>query len=337
MEVTAVNKYAYSVGRTKALETKLLDSGKIDRMIEVEDADAVLRVLSETEYGDMIAEIKSAEEFERILYVELKRTYSVARSFYPDPKLVNLFTLKYDFHNLKVLLKSKLSDQVADELLIDLGAIPDIVSKLMKEDISEISKKLPEGYGKSVERMLDEFNTSSKDPQIIDALLDAEMFALMHEFASQSNFLLELLKMHIDLANIKMLIRSKKLDKSKRFMGYALLENGSLPKDNLLKIYDRSLDAMISELCKSEYGEIIAEGAEYYEKEGSLLLFEKLFDDMIMGHVKQAKYVAFGLEPLAGYIIAKENEIKLIRMILMGKLNEIPSERIKEMVREGYV
>jgi V/A-type H+-transporting ATPase subunit C len=94
---------------------------------------------------------------------------------------------------------------------------------------------------------------------------------------------------------------------------------------------------MISELCKSEYGEIIAEGVEYYEREGSLLLFEKLFDDMIMEHVKKAKYVAFGLEPLAGYIIAKENEIRLIRMILMGKLNEIPSEQIKRIMREGYV
>ncbi|MFC1787547.1 V-type ATP synthase subunit C [Halobacteriota archaeon] len=336
MEVTAVNKYAYSVGRTKALETKLLDRGKIDRMIEAEDAEAVLRVLSETEYGDLIAEIKSAEEFERILYVGLKRTYSVVRSFYPDPELVNLFTLKYDFHNLKVLLKSKFSDQGADELLIDLGEIADVVSKLMKEDISEISKKLPEDYARAVERMLDEFNTS-KDPQIIDALLDAEMFALMREFASQSDFLLKLLKMYIDLNNIKILIRSKKLAKSKSFLGYALLENGGLPKDDLLKIHDRSLDAMISELCKTEYGEIIAEGAEHYEKEESLFLFEKLFDDMIMEYMKKAKYVAFGLEPLAGYIVAKENEIKLIRMLLVGKLNEIPNERIKEMVREGYV
>ena len=336
MEVTAVNKYAYAVGRIKALETKLLDRSKIDRMIEAENVGDVLRVLSETEYGDMIAEIKSAEEFEGILYMGLKRTYSVTRSFYPDPELVDLFTLKYDFHNLKVLLKSKLSDQGAEELLIDLGVIADVVSKLMKEDISEISKKLPEGYARAVERTMDEFNTS-KDPQIIDACLDAEMFALMREFASQSKFLLELLQRYIDLANIKMLIRSKKLSKSKRFVGYALLENGSLHKDDLLKIYDRSLDAMISELCRSEYGEIITEGAEHYEKEGSLFWFEKLFDDMIMEHVKKAKYVAFGLEPLAGYIIAKENEIKLIRMILMGKLNEIPSEEIKGMVREAYV
>ena len=138
MEVTAVNKYAYAVGRIKALETKLLDRSKIDRMIEAENVGDVLRVLSETEYGDMIAEIKSAEEFEGILYMGLKRTYSVARSFYPDPELVDLFTLKYDFHNLKVLLKSKLSDQGAEELLIDLGVIADVVSKLMKEDISEI-------------------------------------------------------------------------------------------------------------------------------------------------------------------------------------------------------
>ncbi|MDD2665398.1 MAG: V-type ATP synthase subunit C [Methanocellales archaeon] len=334
MEAKAVSKYAYSVGRVRALETKLLDGDKIEKMIEAEDAEAVLRILSETEYGDMIAEAKSAEEFEETLYRELKRKYAIAKRFYPDPELVDLFTLKYDFHNLKVLLKSKLSDQRAE--MIDLGAIADVVPELMKEDLAEIPKKLPEGYARAIERVLNEFNIS-KDPQVIDAGLDVEMFNLMFEFASKSEFLLKLLQMHVDLANIKMLIRSKKLGKSKKFLGYALLERGSLPKDVLLKIYDGTLDAMVSELCKSEYGEIIAAGAEHYKKEGSLLWFEKLFDDFITERVKKAKYITFGLEPLAGYIIAKENEVKLIRTILIGKLNEIPSEQIKKMVREGYV
>ncbi|HIH37160.1 MAG TPA: V-type ATP synthase subunit C [Methanocellales archaeon] len=334
MESKAVNKYAYSVGRVRALETKLLDRDKIEKMIDAEDAEAVLHILSETEYGDRVAEVKSAEEFEETLYRYLKRKYAVIKSFYPDPELVDLFTLKYDFHNLKVLLKSKLSDQRAT--LIDLGAIADVVPELMKGDISEISKKLPESYARAVERVLGEFNIS-KDPQIIDAGLDAEMFNLMFEFASKSEFLLKLLQMHIDLANIKILIRSKKLGKSKKFLEYALLERGGLPKDVLLKMYDGSLDTMTSELCKSEYEEIIADGAEHYKKDGSLLWLEKLFDDFIAEHVKKAKYITFGLEPLVGYIIANENEVKLIRTILIGKLNEIPSEQIKKMVREGYV
>ncbi|MBU2617563.1 MAG: V-type ATP synthase subunit C [Euryarchaeota archaeon] len=328
------SKYAYSVGRIRALETKLLDRGKIDRMIEAEDAEGVLQILSETEYGDMIAEIESAEEFEKMLHVELKRTYSVARSFYPDPALVDLFMFKHDFHNLKVLLKSKLGEQQgAGELLIDLGTIADEVRELMKEDISEIVKKLPEDYARAIERTLNKFD-ASKDPQIIDASMDAEMFALMCEFAPQNNFLLELLRMYIDMANIKMLVRAKKLGKSKGLLSFALLENGSLLKDDLLRMYDKSSDAMIDELRRSKYGEIIAEGGEYYE---NLLGLEKLFDDMIMEHVKKAKYVTFGLEPLVGYIIAKENEAKLIRTILTGKLNKIPDGRIKEMVREVYV
>lgn len=330
------SKYAYSVGRIRALETKLLDRDKIDRMIEAEDAEGVLQILSETEYGDMIAEIESAEEFEETLHIGLRRTYSVARSFYPDPALVDLFMFKYDFHNLKVLLKSKLGEiqmEEAKELLVDLGTIADKVRELMKEDISEIVKKLPEDYARAIERTLDEFDVS-KDPQIIDACMDAEMFALMCEFASQNNFLLELVRMYVDLANIKMLIRAKKLGKSKGLLNFALLENGSLPKGDLLRIYDKSSDGMIDELHRSKYGEIIAEGAEYYK---NLLRFEKLFDDMIMQHVKKAKYVTFGLEPLVGYIIAKENEANLIRTILTGKLNKIPDGRIKEMVREVYV
>ena len=45
----------------------------------------------------------------------------------------------------------------------------------------------------------------------------------------------------------------------------------------------------------------------------------------------------FGIGPLAAYLIARENEIKTVRIILSGKLNELPEESIRERVREMYV
>jgi V/A-type H+-transporting ATPase subunit C len=53
--------------------------------------------------------------------------------------------------------------------------------------------------------------------------------------------------------------------------------------------------------------------------------------------VKNAKYIPFGIEPLAGYLIAKDNEIKIARIIMAGKLAGISPELIRERLRETYV
>jgi len=64
---------------------------------------------------------------------------------------------------------------------------------------------------------------------------------------------------------------------------------------------------------------------------------EKLFDNKLIEYVKSAKYISYGIEPLAAYLIAKENEIKIARIIMAGKLAGIPSELIRERMRETYV
>ena len=56
-----------------------------------------------------------------------------------------------------------------------------------------------------------------------------------------------------------------------------------------------------------------------------------------MEHVKSAKYFPYGIEALAGYLIAKDNEIKTARIILAGKTAGISPELIKERLRETYV
>ena len=55
-----------------------------------------------------------------------------------------------------------------------------------------------------------------------------------------------------------------------------------------------------------------------------------------MKNLKAAKYVTFGPEPIFAYIAAKETEIKIIRIIMVGKLNNVDTAVIRERVREVY-
>ena len=37
------------------------------------------------------------------------------------------------------------------------------------------------------------------------------------------------------------------------------------------------------------------------------------------------------------YVLARENEIKTVRIILSGKASKLPDEKIRERIREMYV
>lgn len=65
--------------------------------------------------------------------------------------------------------------------------------------------------------------------------------------------------------------------------------------------------------------------------------FEKWCDDRVMGLIKEQKSNPFTIGPLLAYIIARQNEINMVRIILSGKLNELPDSVVRERLRELYV
>ena len=70
-------------------------------------------------------------------------------------------------------------------------------------------------------------------------------------------------------------------------------------------------------------------------KEG-LTAFEKKCDELSAQQMTEAKYTAFGPDPLAAYYNAVETETKNVRVILSAKLNGFSAETIRARVREVY-
>ena len=330
------NKYLYSVTRIRALETKLLDKAKIERMIEAKNADEIIKILYETEYASSISEMNGVDDYETVLSKELSKTYELLREISPVPELTNLFLFRYDIHNLKTLLKSSYLGEENNELLSDIGTIP---TQRLKEMVKEKEfRDLDPMIRECVEEVVGEF-TVNPDPQLIDVTLDKCLYNLMYKTAlnNKSNFLMEYISTQIDLINIKSLVRVKSMGYGRDFLKKVILSNGKLDYAFFNDIFDESLETLIDRLAFKDYGKVVEEGITNYIKTKSLTKFEKLSDDFIFELAKKGKYVAFGIEPLVGYLMAKENESKIIRMIMVGKINEIPNELIRERLRDVYV
>ena len=56
-----------------------------------------------------------------------------------------------------------------------------------------------------------------------------------------------------------------------------------------------------------------------------------------MESINTKKDNTFSAGPLVDYVLARENEINTVRIILTARLNELPEEQIRERIREMYV
>jgi len=330
-------RYAYSVARIRALERRLLDRARIEMMLEAKTAQDVLKILAETDYGPLLAEIKDVHQYENVLGLERKKVFELLQKIAPQQEIVDIFAVRYDFHNLKVLLKAKYLGEQATELTVDAGTIDP--AKLVKMVAEEDWRDLPANYRKAVDTALAGFNQSG-DPQTFSFLLDGAMFDILIDLAkrSGSDFLLNYYRIQIDLLNIGAFLRVKNLKKSREFLENVLLAHGTIEKRVFLLLYNEPepADALISRLNLTDYAPIVEEGARFWAKHRTTTHFEKLADNFLLEYVKNAKRVVFGVEPLLAYLIAKEIEIRVIRMIMVGKLNGIPAEEIRERLRDVY-
>lgn len=331
-----IMKFTQAVSRIWVLETRLLDKAKIDRMIEATSATEVLRILNETEYANVSTNVKRPEDYEEILTSELSRVYNLVYEISPVKEVVKVMSLKYDYHNIKVILKEKVLGKDFTHMLIKLGNldIQDIRNKVNSDNYKSLNGNL----GKAVAEALKTFE-DTKDPQKIDIIIDKYMFIELVEIKNSLNykFIDNLVKAMIDSTNIRTLLRIKKQNKGKDFAEEVIANGGAIDKSKLINLLNESPENIMGKLQSTIYSNLVKEGFEGYIETNSANLLEKLSDNYIMALMKDSKLVTFGPERILSYIYAKETEIKIIRIIMVGKLNNIAEEVIRERLRDIYV
>lgn len=331
-----VMAFTQALSRIWVLETKLLDKSKIERMLDAKTADDALKILGETEYANVMSTVKRAADYEEVLSTELKRVYNLMYELCPVKSVVDLMSVKYNYHNLKVILKGKFLSKDLSYMFIDLG----------NEDLNEIKRKIDSGnyndlkeeHRIAVEAVVTDFELT-KDPQRIDIIMDRYMFKKLVEIKNELGypFIDKLVNALIDSTNIKTLLRIKRQKKGRDFASEVMISGGAIDSENLVALINESPENIIVRLQSTIYSDMIKKGIEAYITTDSANLLEKLSDNYVMALMKDSKFVTFGPERILSYIYAKETEIKIIRIIMVGKLNNIAEEVIRERLRDIYV
>ncbi|OGC05194.1 hypothetical protein A2276_04565 [candidate division WOR-1 bacterium RIFOXYA12_FULL_43_27] len=129
----------------------------------------------------------------------------------------------------------------------------------------------------------------------------------------------------IDLINLKTLLRLREQKKEKEAFLKSMLEPGSIDRETLLGLFDKSEAELAAQLAYTNYAPDITKA-----------LASRKLDDFCVGRLKRAKYLNSGLEPLVGFYLAKESELRAIRFLLIGKKNFIGSEDLSSRIGTVY-
>ena len=135
----------------------------------------------------------------------------------------------------------------------------------------------------------------------------------------------------VAVADIKIAVRSQKTAKSLEFMKRAMAECDSVNINALMRAAQNGMDAIEEYLESTAY----KGGAKALKESASA--FECWCDNRIVETIRPQLYNPFTIGPVVAYVLARENEIKTVRIILTGKQNDLPVESIRERVREMYV
>lgn len=301
-------------------------------MIESETCEEVLKLLSETEYSQDMTDIQNSRDYEKILKRETERVFSLVRNMSKNKEVVDILSLKYDYHNLKVLIKSKVFEKDNTNLLMNAGTI-DITKFKTKSETQSLD--LPEEILEAIVEIKKEENLT---PQKIDIIVEKYYFKNLVNLSKKIDVkvITDYVKGLIDFQNIITLFRVQKQNRDAKFLDSVIFEGGTISKDKIVASLNDSSETILNKFKKEKLGPYLVKGVEVFNETKRLSEFEKISDNYLMELNKESKYIVFGPEPLFTYLVAKEREINAIRLIMVSKINNISSEKIRERLRDTY-
>jgi V/A-type H+-transporting ATPase subunit C len=328
-------QYGSSNVLVRVYEKKLLTPEYFDRILAAENLEETLEILNETDYAKYIGEMGD-ESFESMLTEALKATYEQVFEISPSPKLNEYISLRYTYHNLKLLLKEQITGESLEDLSIPIT--PFKFSTLDYAVSSGESTRLPEPYLESINEVKVEYE-EYQNLYSVDVIMDRRYLTHLRLLAEEieDEDLVAYTEKVIDYRNLITLVRGMKQNRTRNFLNTVLSSSGSIPKNEIIDLGRESFAEVIQYYQTTDLDHIVAEASDEDQEDLSTLRLEAIVDDEIMLAMHEGKRTADGPLPILAYIHAKEIEVKNLRIILYAVGVDMEVDEIQGRMRLNYV
>ena len=315
----------------RARETRMLTREKAERMLDAPSFEESAKILADCGYEDMSQ--MSAREIDQALAAHRDTVFKELAGLAPNETIVDVFRIKYDYHNAKVILKAEAMNSDESGLMSGSGRVaPQAMLAAYNEDRC---RDLPGGLGAAMEEAKGVLARSA-NPQLADFVLDKAYFAELAGLAEalDSEFLTGYVAILADSTNLKSAVRTLRMGKGQDFLREVLIPDGNVGAERVANATDK--DSLAALYAHSALEKAAVLGGEALSG-GSMTAFELACDNAVNDYLKGARLISYGCEVPVAYMAAVEGEIAAIRMILTGRLAGVPSQTIRERLRDLYV
>ena len=313
--------------RVRAMENRLLTRERMDRMIDAKDAAEAMKILTECGYNDAVGLDMALAQSRAETFRDMERSV-------PDPRLVEVFQIKYDYHNAKTILKGEATGASPERLLLSGGRCRPV--ELWEGWQREAMGFTAEPFRKAMEAAKAAL-AEGGDPQKADLILDRACYGEMGRLAKEldSPFLQGYVRLSVDVANLRAAVRVHRMGREGDFLRQVLLPGGNVSEQSILSARGDALGEAFRAGPLAQAAEL---GAKLAQPGGeSLTAFERECDNALTAYLAAARRVPFGEQAVIGYLYAKEQELTAIRAIFAGRAAGLDGDTIRARLRETYV
>ncbi len=322
------NDYIYAAARIRVLETGLLKRQDLDQLMGARDVSQALLWLAELGWGPRDRTMAP----ETLLKDQEERTWALVNELLPDPSVLDPLKYQYDYHNLKAAIKLCYtgSSLPKERFFISGGAIPweKIDQCIREKDYDALPEPMAKAAGEAFETLL-----HTGDGQLSDSIIDRHFLEDFDRTCQESpaRVLRAYGEAFTVFSDLRIALRSYKTQRPISFL------NQALAKSKAINIRDLAQEAIKG----PEHIAQVAERTKFSSAgpaiRASEAAFEKWCSDTTMALIRPERADSSTLGPVIAYVLARENEIKYVRLILSVKQNQLPETLILERLGELYV
>lgn len=318
----------YGVSRIRSAERTLISRERMKRLAEMSAKDAV-RQLVEGGYGALPD--ATAEDTEALIASELVKACDLVREVTTSPTLTDIFLMEADVHNLKLLIKLRLTGGEVSAYMA--GGCYDPAFLKACVDNADYSR-LPDIFRTTLDAIEKSCQCGAADPALLSTALDDAYIRYAYE--KGDDFVRRCFRALADFTNVAALLRVRAIGADKERFAELLVAPGDVSRDILLRGFELSGDALARALSAGPAKDFLARGIETAVKTGRVSAVERERDDYLIRLATTRKPETDTIGPVYGYLLARRQEARALRLILTAKRNGLPQEVIDERMRLLY-
>ena len=320
--------YIFEDARIRVMETGLLTKADFEQLLAEPSYASALTFLTDKGWGGPDAP-KNAEA---LLQAEEKATWDLMEELLPGSDLLNTLRLSRDYQNVKAAVKQIYTNSAldTDRLFVEGGTIPagDIRRAVEEQDLEKLPPEMAEAAAQATEVL-----ARTGDGQLCDTILDkAALKALLNAGEKAEDPVLKDYALVTAVsADIRSALRAARSGRSSDAIRDMLVDVPGLDISELTEAALNGRQAVADYLNLTAYASLAP------SLNSSMSAFECACDNLMIERIRPQLHESEKPGPLAAYVIARENEIKCVRLLLSGKQNGLPEELLRESLRNSYV